>query len=138
MHRAYLFAKHLTEHVRNKFPQNTFEPPHKHFIFGNLHVDSKNVRKGVGIDWNHHVVPTIRIRNPNPDTLWILDPALFPKPLSKEDYHQKFNEDGRINGYVTCESNTYGSGDLCINAISNEDPDKPFAISYFDGELLNA
>ena len=25
-----------------------------------------------------------------------------------------------------------------INALSNEDPDKPFGISYFDGELLNA
>ena len=144
-HRAYLFAKHLTQYMNNKFPRKKFGSPHKHFLFGMFHFESPNAKNvegvGAGVDWSYHVAPTVRIRNPNSgnqDTLWILDPALFSKPLSKEDYHLKFNEDGRIDGYVTCESNTYGSGDLCINALSNEDPDKPFAVSYFDGELLNA
>ena len=140
MHRAYLFVKHLTEYVNKKFPQKTFEPPHKHFIFGNLYVESKNARNGVGIDWNHHVVPTVRIRNPNPDTLGILDPALYAKPVSKADYHQKFNENGNINGYVTCGSNTYSSGDFCLNAMDNEDPKKfihDLYISHFEGEMLN-
>ena len=140
-HRAHLFAKHLTEYFKNKFPKKKFEPPHKHFLFGSFHFDNKNaqdVKKG--IDWDYHVAPTIKVTDPSFDiqnTLWILDPALSPKPLSKADYHQKFNKDGKINGYVTCDYNSYSSRDQCLGGMDNENPFKILAVSYFDGELLN-
>ena len=145
-HRAYLFAKHLTQYANDNFPHHparSFEPPMKHFLFGNFQFDSENARdEQYGIHWSYHVAPAIKIRNSNSQirhnpTLWILDPALSPKPLSKTEYHQKFREFGRITGYVTCGANTYGSGDKCIDAMDNEDPNKPFGMSYFDGELLN-
>ena len=69
-----------------------------------------------------------------------MDAALNAKPVSKADYHKKFNENGNINGYVTCGSNTYSSGDFCLNARDNEDPNKfihDLYISYFEGEMLN-
>ena len=69
--------------------------------------------------------------------MWILDPALSPKPLSKADYHQKFNEDGMISGYVTCDSDAYSNLDKCRGGMNPEDPAKGLVHSYFDGELLN-
>ena len=109
-HRAHLFSKYLTKHLKKKFPRKKFDLPKKHFIFGDLAYETDNVRRGNVVSWGFHVVPILKLSaNEN---LYILDPSISPDPLTKSEYHYIFR--GRISGYVTCDSNTYNIGDDCF------------------------
>ena len=46
------------------------------------------------------------------ENLYLLDPSISAKPLTKSEYHSEF--EGMIKGYVTCDSNTYNIDDDCF------------------------
>ena len=101
-------------HLNEEFPAKKFDPPKKHFIFGELHYETKNARNGKDVSWDFHVAPALKISEKN--ELYILDPSISPIPLTKSEYHKKFR--GTITGYVTCDSDTYDQLDDCFNPTS--------------------
>ena len=98
-------------HLKEEFPTKKFDPPKKHFIFGDLHYETKNAINGKDVSWGFHVAPALKISGKN--ELYILDPSIRPIPLTKSEYHEKFR--GAITGYVTCDSDTYNHQDDCFN-----------------------
>ena len=105
--------------MNKKFSGKTFTPPKKHFIFGDLRLETKNAGSGARVRWNHHVAPTVKISGKSshpPDTLYILDPSASPTPLTKAEFHQKFVVSGTVGvtGSVTCQANTYNKVDKCF------------------------
>ena len=104
--RAQLYMERITSHL--KFAQM----PHKHFVFGNLRVDSGG---GNGIaSWRYHVAPIIRLRD---GKLYVLDPALSANPIEKESWYKMMTElpGSTITGYVTCKSHTYYPSNICLS-----------------------
>ena len=73
--------------------------------------------------WGWHVALAVKISNSNPDirnTLWILDPALSKKPMTKAEFHQMFSSHPSfISGFVTCDANTVNKDDMCVQATDN-------------------
>ena len=114
------------KNLNEKFAEKNLSPPKRHFIFGDeLRMNTINAANGQFVDWSYHVVLAVRINDPNPElqnTLYILDPSLSPKPLSKEKYHQLFNHPDRpITGFVTCHEDTLDKFDSCQDPIKDED-----------------
>ena len=133
--RAYLFAKYLTEYLKEMYPGKKFDPPKKHFIFGRLIFETENAENGRDVEWQFHVTPAVKIRSLKP--LLILDPSISPVPLTKQKYHQMFRDQGILSGYVTCEADTYGWLDSCINPNNMDDPVKQEAAYLLNGDILN-
>ena len=110
------------EYLNRKFSGKNLDPPKKHFIFGDkLIYSSENAAVNNYVKWNFHVALAIKIAND--DALYILDPSLSPKPLTKAEFHKIFNQPGQpeITGFVTCHADTLDHGDGCINptAVNN-------------------
>ena len=121
-YRALLFSHHLTQYLEEKFPGKNFDPPKKHFIFGYLRHITENAGNDIAAEWQYHVALAVKIRNSN--TLFILDPSLNPKPVTKANFHQRFKAPASyasfISGFVTCDANTIGKENLCVNPTENQ------------------
>ena len=92
--------------MSKKYPRKNFDPPKKHFIFGDLNYPTVNAEKKDMAEWGFHVALAVKISNS--DTLYILDPSLSATPLPKAEYHQLLTEGGgNVRGYVTCSANTF-------------------------------
>lgn len=48
-----------------------------------------------------------------------------------------FRDQGILSGYVTCEADTYGWLDSCINPNNMDDPVKQEAAYLLNGNILN-
>ena len=115
--RAHHFSLKITEIVREQWivfgSDPTFDYPFKHFMFGTF------VRKfdGQTITWNYHVAPIIKL---NDGELYILDPVVSDKPMKKDAYHSEIGgESSKLNGYVTCQPDTYDEKDDCFDSKNN-------------------
>ena len=84
-------------------------------------MPTENAGEGNTAEWSYHVVLAVKISNSDPATenpLLILDPALSSKPMTKENFHQKFQnirDLSFITGFVTCDANTISINDMCLN-----------------------
>ena len=82
-------------------------------------MQTENAENGIAAEWEYHVVLAVKIRNSN--TLLILDPSLSPKPMTKTNFHQMFRVNpSLITGFVTCDANTIGQFDRCVNPTQNQ------------------
>ena len=128
--RAYLYSDLITKYVNERFPDKTFEPPKKHWIFGHL-VFRTNLYGALDFDvhectWIYHVAPIIKIKGGG---YYILDTSVSRSPIKRLDWYFLFtkhtdtiknNEKGKITGFVTCETNTFDPQHDCLNP--NFDP----------------
>ena len=110
--RAELFSKRIVELLKKMFPEKTFDPPRKHFVFGTLWVRSNNTLTGT-LSWKYHVAPIVRLYNKK---LYILDPALSADAIEKEKWYglMEAAPEANITGYVTCASASYWPFDYCL------------------------
>ena len=101
----------IIKFLNDRYPNKSFEPPKKHFAFGELRTKSINAapeNNGL-VSWGWHVAPIIRLNDGN---LYVLDPALGANALTKEEWYAKMTQtdNAHISGFVTCNANTY----ICI------------------------
>ena len=115
--RAYHFSNKITEIVRKQWivsgSNPTFDFPFKHFMFGSF----ERTFDGQAITWAYHVAPIIKL---NDGELYILDPVLSDKPMKKDAYHSEMaGGSSKLNGYVTCQPDTYDEKDDCFDSQNN-------------------
>ena len=106
--------------LNDTYPNKSFEPPKKHFAFGELRTKSINTApedKGL-VSWVYHVAPIIRL---NDGSLYVLDPALSANALAKEEWYAKMTQTDKayISGFVTCKANTYMHYNSCFDPVKN-------------------
>ena len=106
--------------MNDRYPNKSFEPPKKHFAFGELRAKSINTApedNGL-VQWDWHVAPIIRLNDGN---LYVLDPALGANALTKEEWYDKMTQtdNAYISGFVTCNANTYNLHNSCFDPVKN-------------------
>ena len=112
--------------LRKKYPEKKFDPPKKHFIFGDLVYNTDNAEENGMAEWYNHVALAIKISDS--DDLYILDPSLRETPLPKAEYHRFLTESGStLRGFVTCVADTYSKRDNCFD---------PVASPYVEADLI--
>lgn len=102
--RAQVAQKIIREHV----PESDLG---KVFIFGSLHVETKNSPDG-SVSWWYHVVPASRIG----EQIWIMDAAIDPTKLLKlEEWIAHMVREGNDDFTVNfCKNEAYGPGSSCL------------------------
>ena len=111
--RAQLYMDRITSYLRRTQPTKSWAEPHKHFVFGNLKIESGG---GNGkASWWYHVALIVRLRD---GKLYVLDPALSANPIKKQRWYNLMTKlpGSTITGYVTCNPSTYWPSNDCRNA----------------------
>ena len=128
-YRAQQFGQKIVELIHRQNNNANFNDPYKHFIFGNLVHNVKEMGKKVKqITWAQHVVPIVKL---NDNQLYILDPLISNTPMKRDDYHLALKSTGsEITGYVTCQPDTYDQFDDCFN------PEKESTLMDFESDKL--
>ena len=108
--------------MNDRYPNKSFEPPKKHFAFGELRTKSINtaIEQNGLVSWGYHVAPMIKLNDGN---LYVLDPALDANALAKEEWYAKMTQtdDAYISGFVTCNANTYGLFSSCFDPVKKSE-----------------
>ena len=100
--------------------------------------------------WGRHDAPIIRLVDGD---LYVLDPVIKNEPMKKVEYHAELvnspftyiDEDtiptttkrSRLDGYVTCKTNTYNWHANCFHPASLEDQLKKYLIERATKYLLD-
>jgi len=120
--RAELYSTLILKFLDEKYPNQSFEAPKKHFAFGDLWTKSKNAAPGAEewIGWNYHVAPIVRL---NDGKLYVFDPALGGNALPKEEWYTVMTQkpSSNISGFVSCEANTYSPSSSCFHPMKHTD-----------------
>ena len=120
--RAELYSSLILRFLDEKYPNQSFDAPKKHFAFGNLWTKSINAAPGKDewIYWNYHVAPIVRL---NDGKLYVFDPALGGNAIPKEEWYSDMTlkQSSSISGFVTCEANTYSPLNSCFHPTKHTD-----------------
>ena len=127
--RAHHFSLKLTEILRKEHGSGSknFDYPFKHFLFG---IFARTVDAGTTI-WRYHVAPIVKLGD---GELHILDPVVHHEPMKKEDYHSELGSElnkavdaetgtevtSKVDGFVTCNPDTYEETDDCFNSTPDD------------------
>ncbi len=104
--------------ARHMADQKGYGELHKLFIFGNLHVKTKNAPGG-SVSWWYHVVAAFK---DDLGKVRVVDPAIDPGgPMLLEDWVKTMVSDPKSAKYSLCSSATYHPGDFCDQKNNRSD-----------------
>ena len=130
--RAEIYSDLIQQYLRQEYPEERFEPPKKHFVFGDLRANSNSTdpRMNGIVYWWFHVALIIRLDD---GKLYVLDPALNADAVEKEKWYSLMTvtTEANISGFVTCNTDTYHYFDSCFNPSKNSDEETQCELQGF-------
>ena len=130
--RAELYSDLMLQYLHQEYPEKRFEPPKKHFVFGDLRARSNSTdpRMNGIVYWWFHVALIVRLDD---GKLYVLDPALNADAVEKEKWYSLMTvtKEASISGFVTCDTDTYHYFDSCFNPSKNSDEETQCELQGF-------